>query len=204
VTAWLTGLQMRPFILALYLLGFSSTTPTSVVEGASLFDYGVTWEQFLRSVRVQRHLWQDTASRTEVPPEFVERLKRVSSGLRILIVTEDWCADSVHTVPYIARLAERVGIGLRIVDRTTGKPVMSRYRTLDHRVATPLVLLIRNERDVGAWVERPMALQSWFLAMRSQHDSQRLARKEEWYTRDRGDSTLAEIVALAEKAGGGR
>jgi hypothetical protein len=195
---------MRSFIIALYLLGLSSRPQLSSVERASLFDQGVTWEQFLKSVRIQRRLWQDIASRTEIPPEFVDRLKRVSSGLRILIVTEDWCSDSVHTVPYIARLAERVGIGLRIVDRTIGKPVMSRYRTLDHRVATPLVLLIRNDRDAGAWVERPSALQAWFLAMRSQHDSQRLARKEEWYIRDRGESTLAEIVTLAEKAGGGR
>jgi len=194
------GLPMKPFVLVLYLLGLGSTPPTSLAEGAVLFVHGVTWEQFLRSVRVQRRLWEDTAARTEISPEFVERLKRVSSGLRILIVTEDWCSDSVHTVPYVARLAERAGIDLRIVDRTIGKPIMSRHRTLDHRVATPVVLLIRNDRDAGAWVERPSALQASFLAMRNQHDSQRLTRKEEWYVRDRGDSTLAEIVALAERA----
>jgi hypothetical protein len=195
---------MSAFVLALHLLGSASTAPNSPIEAASLFDRGVTWDQFLRSVKVQEPLWQANASWTEISPELVERLKRVSSGLRILIVTEDWCADSVHSVPYIARLAARVRIDLRIVDRTIGKPVMSRYRTPDGRGATPVVVLIRNDRDSGAWVERPAALQAWFVAMRSQHDSQRLARKEEWYTRDRGDSTLAEIVALAEKAGGGR
>src|SRR5580704_16580941 len=113
---------MRAVVVALSLFGCAFAAPISTIEAASLFDRGVTWEQFLRSVKVQERRWRTNASWTEIPSELVERLKRVSSGLRILIVTEDWCADSVHTVPYIARLAERARIDLRIVDRTIGKP----------------------------------------------------------------------------------
>jgi hypothetical protein len=192
---------MKPFVLALCLLELGSMPPISAAEAASLFDQGVTWDQFLRSVRAQKGLWQDTAARTVMPPGFAERLKRVSSGLSMLVVTEDWCSDSVQTVPYIASLAARVRVDLRIVDRTIGKPVMIRYPTPDHRLATPVIVVIRDGRDVGAWIERPAPLQAWFLAMRRQHDSQRLARKEEWYLQDRGHSALSEIVDLAEKTG---
>jgi hypothetical protein len=63
----------------------------------------------------------------------VTRLKRVRGGLRVLIVAEDRCADSVHTVPYIANLAAAAGVDLRIVDRAAGEPIMSAHRTRDGR-----------------------------------------------------------------------
>jgi hypothetical protein len=135
----------------------------------------------------------------QVPTDLTDRLNLIRTDLRMLIVAEDWCSDSVHTVPYIAKLAEVSGIELRIVDRVTAHPLLKQYQTPDHRLATPLVVWIRHGRDVGAWVERPSTLQAWFVAMRSAHDDERMTRKEEWYVRDRGRSTLAEIVALAER-----
>ena len=37
-------------------------------------------------------------------------LKAAGTGLRLLVVAEDWCSDSVNTVPYLATLATRAGV----------------------------------------------------------------------------------------------
>ena len=191
------GLQMvSPFLFGLHLLGASPAAPVDVV---SLFNRGAAWEQFLKAAHRQSELWQKNALAAEIPPDLIARLRRIRSGLRMLVVTEDWCSDSVYTIPYIAKLTERVGIELRIVDRVVGGLLLNQHRTPDQRIATPLVVWIRDGHDAGAWVERPTALQNWFVAMRNAHDKERLARKEEWYRQDRGQSTLAEIVALAER-----
>ena len=65
------------------------------------------------------------------------------------------------------------------------------------------VVLLRDGREVAAWTERPAVLQAWMLgpgAALAQADRQ--TRKLSWYEWNRGDDTLADIVALAEKTSG--
>lgn len=174
-------------------------------DAARLFDGGVTWEQFLDDARARRDVWQANAGRTAFDAGLVERLRRAADGLTVLAIAVDTCSDSVHTIPYIANLAAQAGVPLRIIDPTAGASILERYRTPDDRGATPTVVLIRGGREVGAWVERPEPLQSWFLSMGHLGQRDRLARKMSWYEWDRGDTTLEEFVALAEStAPGGR
>jgi hypothetical protein len=171
------------------------------VSPAVLFDRGVTFARFVEDAKSQREVWLKNASRTDIPPDAVNRLKHVRDGLRVLMVTEDWCVDSVHTVPYLANLATAAGVEVRIIGRAAGEPIMSAHRTRDGRPVTPTVVLLRNNRDIGAWVERPASLQQWFFAMATDPVSARLfAQRAAWYDEDRGRTTIAEFVALVEQA----
>jgi len=132
--------------------------------------------------------------------QLVARLKAAAGDLRLVVVAVAACSDSVHTVPYVATLAREAGVPLRIVDTSVGKPVMDAFRTPDGRGATATVALLRGDRIVGAWVERPVALQTWLLGpAASLSQGERMDRKFGWYEWDRGESTMAEIVALAEQ-----
>jgi hypothetical protein len=198
---------------SLLLLAFVLATPahqTSVVlEGAqpnavALLTRGVTWETFLSTVEAQRSLWQSNARRASVPAALVERMQKAAQGVHLLVIGEGSCSDSVSVVPYVAKLAVEAGIELRIVGREQGRPFLALHRTPDGREATPTILLLRDGQVVGAFVERPAALQEWYLsagAKLSQGD--RYARKMSWYDWDRGDSAVTEIVALAERVAGG-
>jgi hypothetical protein len=76
---------------------------------------------------------------------------------------------------------------------------MTAHRTPDGRTATPTVVLLRNGRDVGAWVERPAELQEMFLSMSTNPESaRRFSQRQSWYESDGGRSTLREVVALIE------
>jgi hypothetical protein len=173
---------------------------TGHVPLARWYDRGITFAQFVDRARAQREVWLKNASRTDVSPDAVNRLRRVSQGLRILIVAEDWCADSVHTVPYIANLSEAAGVAVRIVDRSVGEPIMSAHPSRDGRPVTPVIVLLRNDRDAGAWVERPAELQQLFFGMAANpRDARAFAERATWYDKDRGRTTIAEFLALAER-----
>jgi len=147
-----------------------------------------------------RDVWLKTAASAIVPADIDERFRRVSGGLRLLVVAEDRCPDSVNAVPFIAAAAAAAGVPLRIVDRKAGEPLMSRHRTPDGRPATPTVVLLRHGDEVGAWVERPGVVQQWFLSMATNPDSvKRFAERQSWYDSDRGHTVLAEILSLAER-----
>jgi hypothetical protein len=45
-----------------------------------------------------------------VGPLLGARFRRVGGDLPLPIVAEDWCPDSVHTVPYVAALAAQAGV----------------------------------------------------------------------------------------------
>lgn len=168
----------------------------------TLFDQAQPWPDYLQATTQQRDQWTRNAARP-VPEALVNRLKAAGTGLRLLVVAEDWCSDSVNTVPYLASLAARAGVELRVVNSQAGRGVMEAHRTPDGRAATPTVILLREGREVGAWVERPAVLQSWMLgagAALAQADRQQ--RKLSWYEWNRGDDTLGDIVTLAEKSAG--
>ena len=165
----------------------------------ALFNQGQEWAPWLASVNTQRTTWETVVKQANPPEAMVERLKAAGAGLKLLLVAEAACSDSMQSVPHIAALAARAGIELRIVGKDAATTAIDGHRTPDGRTATPTLIMIRDGKDAGAWVERPAALQTWFLATAQLSRQDRLARKTSWYQWDRGDSTLAEIVALAER-----
>jgi len=170
------------------------TAPDRFVES------GKTWEQFLAGASAQREVWLKTESAVTVPLDFVERARKVSRGLQLLVVAEDWCPDSAYSVPYVARLAQAAGIPLRVIDRAAGEPLMLAHRTSDGRTATPTIVVLRNGRDVGAWVERPAELQQLFLSMSTNpENAQRFSLRHLWYESDGGLTVLKEVLALIEQ-----
>jgi hypothetical protein len=167
----------------------------------AIFDTAPTWTEFLARVDAQRERWNGNAARATVPPELAARMARAAPGLRLLIVAQDWCLDSVNTVPYVARLASSAQIPVRIVDRAAGQPLMDRYRTRDGRTVTPLVILLRQDRVAGAWVERPAPLQKAFESIATDPEARkRFENRQAWYDADGGRTTMEEIVALADRS----
>lgn len=165
----------------------------------ALFDRGMAFETFLARAAAQRDLWVARAATADVPPDLRDRLRHAATGLQFLVVAEDWCIDSANTLPYVARLAAEARVPMRVVDREAGRAVMEAHRTADGRVATPLVVLLRHDRDAGAWVERPVPLQDTFRAMTQSAGAARaFADRQTWYDRDSGRTALLEIVRLAE------
>jgi len=187
-----------PLVLALLLT--IAAPQTADTDALAIFDKAPDWSQFLAGVKTQRDRWTANAARAAVPADIAERMTRAAPGLRFLVVAQDWCVDSANTVPYIARLASSAQIPLRVVDRVAGEPLMKRYRSRDGRMVTPLVIVIRQERVIGTWVERPAPLQKAFESMVTDPEARRqFEQRQAWYDADGGRTTMTEIVALAQR-----
>jgi len=200
ISAALAGIL---FLLMPALPTFAADEPDQAIASSdpvALYSRGVPWDKFLASARVQRETWLKNAGR-DVPPGLVDRFRQAGKGLRLLVITADWCPDSLHSVPYIAKLASGAGVELRVVDFRTGKAVMDTHRTPDGRASTPTVILLRGDQEVAAWVERPASIQWWYLDMADKlSEEERLERKMSWYDWNRGSDALTELVVLAEQS----
>jgi dipeptidyl aminopeptidase/acylaminoacyl peptidase len=173
----------------------------------ALYQSGRSFGDFLDAARSRRDQWQDHYRGAAVPDSLLSRALAAGGTWRLLAIAEDWCGDSANTIPYLARLVERVpGLEMRVVDSKRGRAVMETHRTPDGRPATPTVVLLDEAwREVGSLVERPAPLTAWYQAHRADMSSEALhERIYAWYDEDRGASTVADIIALMERGSAGQ
>lgn len=175
---------------------------------SALWETATPWTSFLRAEMEQYELWREVYDHVLIPGWALESFLR-SPVRRVLVLAEDWCSDAANTVPVVARLAELVaGMELRILERDRYPEIMDRYLT-DGTRSIPIVISCTAEfHELGHWGPRPAALQEWVLAKRKlMPTAQRYAYAWKWYAKDRGETTLQELltaVGLETPAGSHR
>jgi ADP-heptose:LPS heptosyltransferase len=95
-------------------------------------------------------------SEAAVGDEDREALRRLGPGLRILVVTEDWCGDALYSFPALARLVEgEPGVEVRVFLRDKNPDVMDQYlkRGL-YRTIPVFVFLDERMNELARFMER--------------------------------------------------
>ena len=156
--------------------------------------------EYLERVVKHAQLWRDTYRLARVSDAAVERATRIAGRWHLLLLVEDWCGDAVNTVPYVARLAELVpGFEMRVFARDQHPDLMDAHLTNGTR-SIPLVIAYDEAfREHGWWGPRPSELQRWATSTgRTLEKDERYRYIRTWYARDRGRTTLDEVLAMVE------
>ena len=178
--------------------------PAATLE--ELYRSGQTYHAFYDAATARRALWVENTARAAVSDALLNRARAVPAHVYILAIAIDACSDSVNSIPYVAKLAELVdAVDMRIIGREAGQALMESHRTPDGRAATPTLIFLNEQfEEVGCWVERPLALQTWFAENSGKLESSQLVeQKMEWYRNDAGQEILREIVEIIEAAAAG-
>jgi hypothetical protein len=149
-------------------------------------------------------LWNGLYRTLPLPQRFVDRARAVPGRWHLLVLSEDWCGDAVNTVPLIARLVEDVpSLDLRILPRDQNLDVMAEHLTNGTKSIPVVIVLDEHFVEHGWWGPRPTELQAWVLSegVKLPKDERYRATRR-WYARDRGETTLEEVVSLLERAAG--
>ena len=163
-----------------------------------------TFAEFLDTAVKNADLWRAVAARARVPDEIVRHVASLGGRWHLLVLNEDWCGDAVNTVPVVARLAELApNVDLRILARDQNPDIMDAHLTGSSR-SIPVVIVLDDEfREHGWWGPRPTELQRWVLGPgQALEKGDRYRETRRWYARDAGATTLAEIVAVLDRAAG--
>lgn len=124
---------------------------------------------------------------------------RGMASCSLTLITEAWCGDAAQTTPVIARLAECIpNCRFSIVYRDENPELMDRFLTQGSRSIPMLILNDAPTSSPKRWGPRPAELQAQFIAGKkagiAKESLQLMA--QEWYNRDKGQSTAAEVLAL--------
>lgn len=177
----------------------------SDIDHRPYWEDGVNFRVYLEEdVEENQELWSGVYEKHSTPEWAPERLEEIGGRWRLIAITEDWCGDASNTVPVVARLAEdSPRVELRVVQRDDNPDLMDRYLTDGSRSIPVVVILDDDLEPVGHWGPRPEELQEFVIgekekAERPVDEIYRDTRK--WYARDRGESTLRELLDLIEAA----
>lgn len=158
------------------------------------------YDRWVEAVERQKDLWERYHRRGAAPAELVERGRRIGGRWRFLVIAEDWCGDAFNTIPFLQRFVEAVdGWELRLLRRDEHPELMNRYLTDGARSIPIVVVLDERGDEVAWWGPRPEELQAYFTAQRGSLEKGELYRDlRSWYVRDRGRTTLTEVLDLLE------
>jgi hypothetical protein len=169
----------------------------------SRYEAAPTFDGFVAAAQANKELWTTMYRLARVPESFVERVRSLPGRLHLLVLNEDWCGDSVNTLPAIAKLVSLVPekLDLRVLGRDANPDLIDAHLTGTSR-SIPIVIVLDDAYvERGWWGPRPRELQAWAVGPgRALEKAERYREIRRWYARDRALSTLEEVVALMEKA----
>ena len=165
----------------------------------ALYESGEKFADFVAKATARKEQWEGNYALKIAPDALVTRAAAAGSGWKLLVVTVPGCSDSVNIVPYVASFLDKVpSVEMRLISPSVGKAVQEAHRTPDGRAATPTFILLDAEfNERGCWIERPSTL---IELMKNGTDFE---GKMAWYDKDRGASSLEEIVQVIEAAHAG-
>jgi thioredoxin-like negative regulator of GroEL len=167
------------------------------------FYSGWTFDEMTAAARANTDLWKSIRTRATVAAEAVRRVESLDGTWHLLVLSEDWCTDSVSTVPFVDELATRAGnLDLRILSRDRNPDLMDSHLTEGVLRAIPVVLLLdEGFHEVGWWGPRPAPLREWLAREGAMLDKDaKLRERRRWYARDHGRTAIEEIVEMIENA----
>ncbi len=166
---------------------------------SDLWDAAQTYAEFQAGAALEhRGLWEAIHRLAKVPVWALEGTATLPENARLVALSEDWCGDAVNTIPIVAKWAEAAQVPLRILKRDEHPAVMDRYLSGTARAIPVVIALAGDWRELGWWGPRPSVLQAWVLEQRALGRTKTDLYPEirRWYARDRGESTLREVLAL--------
>jgi hypothetical protein len=177
--------------------------PTAGRDRAAKWAAAESFEDFLAGAQSYEELWAAAYARAEIPEAVLARVRALPGRWHLLAVSADWCIDAPSPVGTLAALAARApNLALRHLDRDRHLDLMDEHLTNGRSRSIPIVILLDEAlRERAWWGPRPSVLQAWVTGEgEALERAERYRRSRQWMARDRGQTTLEEVVGMAERA----
>jgi hypothetical protein len=125
---------------------------------AERFAQGMTVPEYVAQMHTNREAFTRLLAEAAVRPEDREAMRALGRKIKILTITEDWCPDSLRTIPVLARLVDGLpDVEMRVFLRDDSPDVMEQYLKRGQFRAIPVFAVFDEEmNEVGRMIEAKM------------------------------------------------
>lgn len=165
----------------------SNTDPSAPYDNADYLDYAkLNW------ARQQR--WLKTG---EINSELAKLIADINKPQQWIIITEPWCGDASHTVPFIHKLSELNPLINATYQLRDAEPfLIEQYLTNGGKAIPKLIIRDEAGNDLLNWGPRPVACQAMYSRLTAENADFETVKTElqKWYNKDKGISFQAELL----------
>lgn len=152
---------------------------------------------FIEYVKLNDSRQNRWVKKGELTEEAIDAIKNIQSKQTWVLITEPWCGDASHNVPFIAKLAElNPLITLDIQLRDSEGSEIESYLTNGGKAIPKLIVRDNSGKDLIIWGPRPAAAQALFHKLKGQNktlEEQKIGLQE-WYNENKGMAVQCEIA----------
>jgi len=125
---------------------------------AERFAEGLTVAEYVAQMQTNRDAFARLLAEAPVRPEDREAIATREGKIKILVITEDWCPDSLRTIPVLARLVDGLPhVEMRVFLRDDNPDVMDQYLKRGQFRAIPVFAVFDEEmNELGRMIEAKM------------------------------------------------
>ena len=154
---------------------------------------------FLEYVKLNNSRQKRWLKKGEIAEEIKLTVQSITKKQTWIVITEPWCGDAAHNVPFIAKLAElNPNITLKIQLRDSENSEIESYLTNGGRSIPKLIARNESGADIFTWGPRPAESQFIFDQLKAENatfKTQKIALQE-WYNKNAGCAIQEEILAI--------
>jgi hypothetical protein len=132
-------------------------------------------------------------------PELVELIAGITTPQTWTIITEPWCGDAAHSLPFVHRLALLNPLITEDYQQRDSEPfLIDSYLTGTSKSIPKLIIRDSENQDLAVWGARPAACQLLYhkLIRDEVEMDQRKIALQQWYNTDKGVSLQEELVEI--------
>ncbi len=137
---------------------------------AAIWQTGLTLAEFVERMAAHQHAMRRRLREVALPDADCAELARLTQTVHALVMTEDWCPDSLMNVPILARVVEAApGMDMRIFIRSMFPDLEAYYQARDIRCIPVFTFLDADFDEIGTWLERPQGAHERLHAWKASH-----------------------------------
>jgi len=175
----------------------TTVTTKNAMDLIRIWNSALPYADFVAGAEENRSLWEGVYRVTPIPEWALKLACDRGRGIKLLAIVEDWCGDASNTVPVLAKLGDAARcLETRVLKRDENPDVMDQYLTNGARSIPIVIVLNEDLEELGHWGPRPVALQQWVMEHKDVPKEERYKQVRRWYAKDRGETTMREVLAV--------
>lgn len=170
------------------------------------FENGLSVKTFEESLGEHADLHQLHYRKNDVS-DFVDEWSGKMPDLKIIVITEPWCGDSLAIFPTLIKFFENFDtVDIRVVPRDENHDLMNQYLTNGGMAIPKFVVMDENFNELFNWGPRPADVQQIFEDHRADIEAGKIEKAEvhkkirRFYAKDRGKTILTEFLGKVEES----
>lgn len=128
--------------------------------------------------------------------EIVEVVKKIDQPQHWIVITEPWCGDAAHNIPFIEMIArENPQISVSYELRDAAPYRIEQYLTKGTKSIPKLIIRDQEGNDLGTWGPRPENCQKMYDELLKEKASFEIIKTElqTWYNKNKGKELQKEL-----------